>query len=116
MLPLSAPGFFQLEQNVPLAIAIVVASSVAYAGGSTMQHLAVGRLVDKHADNRAMNLRQLWRLIRTPLWLLGLLTIFVGASAHIVAITLAPRTRFQLSPSSAHARILARVWAGEKSS
>ena len=77
MLPLIAPGFL-LEQNIPLAIAIVVGSSVAYAGGSTMQHLAVSRLVDVEAENRAMNLRQLWRLIRTPLWLLGLFTIFIG--------------------------------------
>ncbi|MBK8446148.1 MAG: hypothetical protein IPL41_05495 [Micropruina sp.] len=94
MQPLSAPGFL-LEQNIPLAIIIVVCSSVAYAGGSTMQHLAVGRLVDQHAENRAMNLSQLWRLVRTPLWLLGLLTIVIGATAHIVALTLAPVTVVQ---------------------
>lgn len=94
MLPLAGPGF-TLDQNIPLGIAIVVASSVAYAGGSTMQHLAVSRLVDAEAENRAMNLRQLWRLIRTPLWLLGLLTIFIGASAHIVALMLAPVTVIQ---------------------
>ncbi len=94
MLPLAGPGFL-LEQNIPLAIAIVVGSSVAYAGGSTMQHLAVSRLVDADAENRAMNLRQLWRLIRTPLWLLGLFTIFIGASAHIFALTLAPVTVIQ---------------------
>ncbi|MFT4216889.1 MAG: DMT family transporter [Micropruina sp.] len=95
MLPLSGPGFSLFEQNIPLAIAIVVCSSVAYAGGSTLQHVAVGRLVDPDADNRAMGLRQLWRLIRTPLWLLGLLTIFIGASAHIFALTLAPVTVVQ---------------------
>ncbi len=95
MLPLSGPGFSLFEQNIPLAIAIVVCSSVAYAGGSTMQHVAVGRLVDPDADNRAMGLRQLWRLIRTPLWLLGLFTIFIGASAHIVALMMAPVTVVQ---------------------
>ncbi|MCW3158400.1 DMT family transporter [Micropruina sonneratiae] len=95
MLPLNGPGLFLFEQNIPLAIAIVVGSSVAYAGGSTMQHLAVSRLVHPDADNRAMNLRQLWRLIRTPLWLLGLLTIFIGASAHIVALMMAPVTVVQ---------------------
>ena len=95
MLPLNAPGFSLFEQNIPLAIAIVVCSSVAYAGGSTMQHVAVGRLVDKGAENRAMNLRQLWRLIRTPMWLLGLFTIFLGASAHIVALMMAPVTVVQ---------------------
>jgi len=95
MLPLSGPGFSLFEQNIPLAIAIVVCSSVAYAGGSTMQHLAVSRLVDADAENRAMNLRQLWRLIRTPLWLLGLFTIFIGASAHIFALMIAPVTVIQ---------------------
>lgn len=95
MLPLSGPGFSLFEQNIPLAIAIVVCSSVAYAGGSTMQHVAVGRLVDREAENRAMSLRQLWRLIRTPLWLLGLFTIFIGASAHIVALMMAPVTVVQ---------------------
>ncbi|MFT3861110.1 hypothetical protein [Micropruina sp.] len=94
MQPLIAPGIL-LDQNIPLAIAIVVGSSVAYAGGSTLQHLAVSRLVDKHADNRAMNLRQLWRLIRTPLWLLGLFTIVIGASAHIFALMIAPVTVVQ---------------------
>ena len=82
MLPLSGPGFSLFEQNIPLAIAIVVGSSVAYAGGSTLQHVAVGRLVDRDADNRAMNLRQLWRLIRTPLWLLGLFTIVIAHGKH----------------------------------
>jgi len=95
MLPLNGPGFSLFEQNIPLAIAIVVCSSVAYAGGSTMQHVAVGRLVDPNAENRAMGLRQLWRLIRTPLWLLGLFTIFLGASSHIVALMLAPVTVVQ---------------------
>jgi len=94
MLPLIAPGFL-LQQNIPLAIAIVVGSSVAYAGGSTLQHLAVSRLVDHSAENRAMNFAQLWRLIRTPQWLLGLFTIFIGASAHIVALMLAPVTVVQ---------------------
>lgn len=42
-----------------------------------------------------MNLRQLWRLIRTPLWLLGLFTIVIGASAHIFALMLAPVTVVQ---------------------
>ena len=94
MLPLIAPGFL-LQQNIPLAIAIVVGSSVAYAGGSTLQHLAVNRLIDHEAENLAMNFAQLWRLIRTPQWLLGLFTIDIGASAHIVALMLAPVTVVQ---------------------
>lgn len=94
MLPLIAPGFL-LQQNIPLAIAIVVGSSVAYAGGSTLQHLAVNRLIDHEAENLAMNFAQLWRLIRTPQWLLGLFTIVIGASAHIVALMLAPVTVVQ---------------------
>ena len=94
MLPLIAPGFL-LQQNIPLAIAIVVGSCGAHPPGSAPQHIAVNRLIDHEAENLAMNFAQLWRLIRTPQWLLGLFTIVIGASAHIVALMLAPVTVVQ---------------------
>lgn len=96
LLPLIAPtGARMLEQNVPLAIAIVVGSSFLYASGSTLQHLAVGTTVDAEAENRTMSLRQFWTLVRKPRWLLGLTLIFIGASAHIVGLMLAPVTVVQ---------------------
>lgn len=90
-----APGAPMFEQNVPLAIGIVVVSSFLYASGSTLQHLAVGTTVDPHAENRTMSWAQIWALIRKPRWLLGLFLIFIGASAHIVGLMLAPVTVVQ---------------------
>ena len=50
-IPLAAPGFSIFDQNIPLAIAIVVVASFLFAGGSTIQHLAVSRSVDSTAEN-----------------------------------------------------------------
>ena len=94
-LPLFIPGFRWFEQNIPLAIAIVVVASFLFAGGSTIQHLAVSRTVDKAAENRSMGLRQVLALLKNPRWLLGLATVALGASMHIVGLMLAPVTVVQ---------------------
>lgn len=95
VIPLVTPGFSLFEQNIPLAIAIVVVASFLFAGGSTIQHLAVSRSVDKAAENRSMDLRQVLALLRNPRWLLGLATVATGASLHIVGLMLAPVTVVQ---------------------
>ncbi len=41
-IPLAAPAWL-FEQNIPLAILIVVFASFLFAGGSTIQHLAVSQ-------------------------------------------------------------------------
>lgn len=84
-----------LEQNVPLGILIVALASLLFATGATIQHLAVGGHVDRAAENSSMNGRQLWRLITTPKWLLGLSIITIGALAHIYALMIAPVTVVQ---------------------
>ena len=94
-IPLVTPGFSLFEQNIPLAIAIVVVASFLFAGGSTIQHLAVSRSVDKAAENRSMDLRQVLALLRNRRWLLGLATVAAGASMHIVGLMLAPVTVVQ---------------------
>jgi drug/metabolite transporter (DMT)-like permease len=94
-IPLVAPGFSLFEQNIPLAIAIVVVASFLFAGGSTIQHLAVSRTVDKGAENRSMGVRQVLGLLKNPRWLLGLGTVALGASMHIVGLMLAPVTVVQ---------------------
>jgi len=94
-LPLFIPGFRWFEQNIPLAITIVVVASFLFAGGSTIQHLAVSRTVDKQAENRSMGLRQVLSLLKNPRWLLGLGTVALGASMHIVGLMLAPVTVVQ---------------------
>lgn len=94
-IPLLTPGFSIFDQNIPLAIIIVVLASFLFAGGATIQHLAVGNAVDASAENRSMNLGQFWRLITNRRWLLGLATVAAGASMHIVGLMMAPVTVVQ---------------------
>lgn len=94
-IPLVAPGFSIFDQNIPLAILIVVFASFLFAGGSTIQHLAVGGTVDKAAENRSMSLQQVWSLLTNRRWLLGLGTVAAGASMHIVGLMMAPVTVVQ---------------------
>lgn len=94
-LPLLVPGPPLLPQNIPLALVLMVVSSVLFASAATIQHFAVGREVDTSAENRHMDLRQVLGLLRNPRWLLGLGTAAVGAAGHIVALMLAPVTVVQ---------------------
>ncbi len=94
-IPLLGPGFSIFDQNIPLAITIVVFASFLFAGGSTIQHLAVSRSVDKASANRSMDLGQVWDLVRNKRWLLGLGTVATGASMHIVGLMMAPVTVVQ---------------------
>jgi hypothetical protein len=94
-IPLMGPGFSIFDQNIPLAITIVVFASFLFAGGSTIQHLAVSRSVDKASENRSMDLGQVWDLVRNKRWLLGLGTVAAGASLHIVGLMMAPVTVVQ---------------------
>lgn len=93
--PQAVPGFSLFEQNIPLAILIVVLASFLFAGGATVQHLAVGRTVDAEAENRSMDLRQMWSLLTNRRWLLGLGLVGIGATAHIVGLMMAPVTVVQ---------------------
>ena len=95
LIPLVNPGFSLFEQNIPLAIAIVVVASFLFAGGSTIQHLAVSGTVDKGAENRSMGLGQVLGLLSNRRWLLGLLTVATGAGLHIIGLMLAPVTVVQ---------------------
>ena len=94
-LPLLVPGSPLLPQNIPLALVIMVISSVLFASAATIQHLAVGREVDTSTANRHMDLRQVLGLLRNPRWLLGLATAAIGAAGHILALMLAPVTVVQ---------------------
>lgn len=82
-------GLFHLPQNIPLALAIVVFSSLGFAGGATIQHLAVSKTQHGDAENPSMSLREIFGLLTNPLWLVGTGTIVVGASLHAVGLALA---------------------------
>lgn len=84
-----------IDQNVPLAILIVALSSLLFATGATLQHLAITDIADRDSDNPSMGVGELVTMIRTPKWLLGLTVIAIGATAHIVGLMMAPVTVVQ---------------------
>ena len=111
------------QHNIPLAIPIMVLASLFFATGATLQHTVIGRLVDHTADNKTMNKRQLFAMLRNPKWLGALLVVVCGFSLHVTAITMAPVTVIQplgilavpwsiLMASRIHGhRITGRMWA-----
>jgi drug/metabolite transporter (DMT)-like permease len=88
-------GLFHLEQNIPVALAIVVFSSLLFAGGATIQHLAVSKTTHGTAENPSMSMREMLGLLKNRLWLVGTGTIVVGATLHAVGLALAPVTVVQ---------------------
>lgn len=84
-----------LESNVVIGIAITATASLFFATGATLQHYAIGGIVDTDSDNKSMGAGQLWRMVKTPLWLLGLAIITVGAIGHLYGLTFAPVTVVQ---------------------
>ena len=82
-------------QNVPLAVVLVGCASLMFAGGATLQQRGVSGLVDPTASNRSMKLRQMLGLLRSRVWLAGLVVSIVGGLTHIAGLTLAPVTVVQ---------------------
>ncbi len=95
LIPLAIPGTPLLPQNIPLALVIMVISSMLFATSATIQHLAVGREVDRTTKERHMDVKQVLGLLKNPRWLLGLATAAVGATGHIIALMMAPVTVVQ---------------------
>lgn len=95
LIPLAIPGSPLLPQNIPLALVIMVISSMLFATSATIQHLAVGREVDTSTKERHMGVGQVLGLLKNPRWLLGLATAAVGATGHIIALMMAPVTVVQ---------------------
>lgn len=94
-IPLFTPSSALTQQNIPLAITIMVVGSFLFATGATIQHLQVGGAVDTTAENRQLSLRQIGSLIMNPRWVLGLAILITGSTAHIFALMLAPVTVVQ---------------------
>lgn len=84
-----------MEQNVPLAIALTVVASVFLAVAAVVQHHAVGRESGDAAVGEGLGGAQLWSLVRSPRWLLGMGLSGVGAGIQVIALLLAPVTVVQ---------------------
>ncbi len=98
MTSIALEALFRLEQNIPLALAIVVFSSLGFAGGATIQHLAVSKAAKaagRSSETPSMSLREILALLKNRLWLIGTGTIVAGATLHAVGLALAPVTVVQ---------------------
>jgi glycosyltransferase involved in cell wall biosynthesis len=69
-----------------LAIGCAVVAASCYAGTTHLQHGAVRRATAEPV----LRLAGVRAVLRTPTWYLGLALAVVGASLHVVALTLAP--------------------------
>ncbi len=84
-----------LEPNVIAGISVTAVASLFFATGATLQHYAISGIVDHGSNNKSMGPGQLWSMIKTPLWLLGLAIITMGAVGHLWGLTFAPVTVVQ---------------------
>lgn len=81
-----------MTQNIPLAVALTVLSTLFLAVAATMQHYAVG---EKTVEKSMLKSSELLSLLKSPRWLLGLVLSGVGALIQVVALLLAPVTVVQ---------------------
>lgn len=84
-----------MDQNIPLAIALVVIGSFCYALSSSFQHRAVRRQVRRNLENQPVGFRALWDAVRSKRWLAGMALLGTSAVLQVVALTLAPVTVVQ---------------------
>ncbi len=79
---------------IGLAVVLAVTASLSFASGATAQHRGVDKTVGPGGDRR-MTARRMLQLVRTPVWLLGMFLIVLGATIHVIALKLAPLTVVQ---------------------
>jgi drug/metabolite transporter (DMT)-like permease len=90
---------------IALAVLLATLASISFACGASAQHVGVDRAFATKDPDRRLGLSQLVTLLKTPVWLFGLLLVALGACIHIVAVYLAPITVVQ--PIG----ILAVIWS-----
>jgi drug/metabolite transporter (DMT)-like permease len=82
-----------MHSNITLAVILAVLASMAFAGSSVVQHLAVS---DESSDSpEALGGRQLLAVARNPVWLAGLGLLALSAVGQVAALQLAPVTVVQ---------------------
>ena len=90
---------------IALAVLLATLASISFACGASAQHVGVDRAFVTKDPDRRLGLSQLVTLLKTPVWLFGLLLVALGACIHIIAVYLAPITVVQ--PIG----ILAVIWS-----
>lgn len=78
--------------EIALAIGLQVISSFLFASGATLQHLGVKSTFDPNArqSSNRLTIKGMLSLFLIPKWLLGLLSVLIGAGLHLVALSMAP--------------------------
>jgi hypothetical protein len=77
-----------------LAVLLAIIASISFASGASAQHLGIDKALVGEVD-RKLTLPRLVKMVRTPVWLLGLGLIALGAGMHLVALAMAPITVIQ---------------------
>lgn len=90
---------------IALAVVLAIIASCSFACGASAQHVGVDKALATKDPNRRLGLSHLLVLLKTPVWLLGLFLVALGACIHVVAVYLAPITVVQ--PLG----ILAVIWS-----
>jgi drug/metabolite transporter (DMT)-like permease len=82
-----------MSSNITLAVILAVLASLAFAGSSVVQHLAVSD--ESSGDADALGGRQLLAVAKNPVWLAGLALLGLSAAGQVAALQLAPVTVVQ---------------------
>ncbi len=90
---------------IALAVLLAILASISFASGASAQHTGVDKAFTSKSPDRRLGWSHLIKLLRTPVWLFGLLLVALGAFIHIIAVYLAPITVVQ--PIG----ILAVIWS-----
>ncbi|MEA5155439.1 hypothetical protein [Raineyella sp.] len=94
-----------MNQNLPLAVLLTVLTTVLFAWSATLQHGVVGEQVvgeqvvgersEDATGRQSLSGGQLWALVRSPRWWLGMALNGAGAVISVAALMLAPVTVVQ---------------------
>lgn len=77
-----------------LAVLLAIVASFSFASGASAQHYGIDKALAGEPD-RKLTLPRVVKMLRTPIWLMGLGLIALGAALHLVALAMAPITVIQ---------------------
>lgn len=84
-----------LTQNIPLAVALILLSSLCFAAAGVLQHGAISHQTRGNESKAPIGWRTLWASIRSPRWLTGMGLLGASAILQLFALAKAPVTVVQ---------------------